>query len=738
MPKRRIAPDVFGDIAEERPYLLPLTSHSKDAGKKMADKLGEYIEGTPEISISDVAHTLSTRRQMHTQRSFAIGRDYEEVVKNLAAPVPAAEWTNVKGKGLRLGFVFTGQGGQWATMGKALIEQSPLFRQTLARCDAVLRQLPDAPDWSFIEELCKDKKESRLSETRFSQPICTAVQLALVDQLKTWGVQPSATVGHSSGEMGAAYAAGILSFEAALIAAYYRGLYMSNTSEGATSTGKGAMMAVGLTEAEGLEELKSYSGRVCIAAVNSPSSLTLSGDEDAISELSEKLTERKVFARRLQVAQAFHSHHMYPLAPAYQKALEECPAFQPQAPTCRMFSSVTARVADAENMGAAYWAKNMTSAVRFSDALTGILLNEEDDLNVDCLLEVGPHPALKGPSRQVLQSLKLDVPYIGTLTRNVQDYEALLTGAGQLWALGYDVNMVAVNETQYISASGSPVSTSTNKKVDDLPSYAWNHQNYWAETRPIRQHRLRKYRHSMLGAPVPDSVDNNPRWRHYLRQNELTWLQEHVIDDKVIFPGAGYMSMAIEAAVRVNERPENIRSVQLKEVAVKSALVVSDSEQGTEVILELSPVVESGKAKSEQWYDFSIFSYDEADRCNEHCNGRVTIDQGPTAPVNSDKQYPTFNELQKKSNRCVATDTYYHHLDSIGLQYGEQFRLLRGNIESGDGFACAPVTFRPHLYADEANDAETLMHPTLLDSCLHVVFPAIEVGSTLDYQTLLP
>lgn len=180
------------------------------------------------------------------------------------------------------------------------IEQNSLFRQTLEKCDEILQNLPDSPDWSCVGELLKSAEDSRLSQSSFSQPLCAALQLALVDLLQTWEITPSAVVGHSSGEIVAAYAAGILSFENSIICAYYRGLYMS---KGVGSLVQGTLIAVGLTENEGIAELKAYQSRISLAAVNSPSSLTFSGDKDAILELKKSLDERGIFARQLQVEQ---------------------------------------------------------------------------------------------------------------------------------------------------------------------------------------------------------------------------------------------------------------------------------------------------------------------------------------------------------------------------------------------------------------------------------------------------
>ncbi|KAI9676095.1 MAG: putative Hybrid PKS-NRPS biosynthetic cluster [Caeruleum heppii] len=742
-PPKRLAdakpamPGALVEMVLDRPYLTPLTSHSDKAGKLLAANLAHYLEKNPGVNVLDLAYGMSIRRSMHQQRSFAIGNDTGSMVKDLINPQPLAAWTVAKSVKPRLGFVFTGQGGQWFAMGRNLLEQSPIFKQTLEKCDTLLQSLHDAPEWSIVDELRKSKDTSRLSQTRFSQPICTALQLAILALLKEWAIEPAAVVGHSSGEMAAAYAAGILSFKSTIVAAYYRGLYMSNGAENATTV-PGSMMAIGLTEPQAVAELKSYSGRIAIAAINSPSSITVSGDEDAISELKDSLTTRKIFARQLQVAQAFHSHHMFPLAPAYQKALESHSEFTAMPPKVRMFSSVTARVADHEKMGASYWTANMTGAVRFSDALTGILLDDLDEQNVDVLVEIGPHPALKGPTRQVVQSLKLDVPYVASLTRGVPDYEGLLATAGQLFTLGYPVDLTAVNADHFITDEGSIAQIMTANIPPRLPSYSWNHAKYWSETRFIKEHRLRESRHAILGAPVPGSPATAPRWRNYLRQSELPWLREHMIDGKVIFPAAGYISMAIEAIARVGSNETDLKCIALRDIAVKSALIVADSDMGTEVILELRPASISAKSTSDVWHEFVIFSFDETDRCNEHCRGLISIENGSPAPIERIQPCASVEELQESSDRCIPVRKYYERLHSLGLQYGENFRLLSGNIESGPGFATAPLVWNPKQLSAEASNV-SILHPALLDASIHVVFAAIEsrLGRPVD-ESFIP
>lgn len=715
----------------ERPYLLPITSHSDQAGALMAEKIKQYLQAKGEsIQVADLATTMSTRRAMHDTRSYAIGANPRAIAENLDE-IPS--FTTASTQSPRLGFVFTGQGAQWAGMGKQLINLSPLFRQTLERCDAVLQSLPDKPDWSVVAEISnEDDKTSRLKETTLSQPLCTALQLAIVSMLNAWGIKPAACVGHSSGEMAAAYAAGLISFENAIVAAYYRGLYMGS-GVSIPDAVPGAMMAVGMSPGEVEEALKPYDGKICIAAVNSPSSVTCSGDAEPIEELRKELTEKKVFARKLQVAQAFHSHHMRPLAPGYQEALDKHPGFTASQPTAHMVSSVTARTASVEYMSSgSYWATNMVSPVMFSDALTGILLNEDDDsLRIDALVEIGPHAALKGPSRQVLQGLGLDkMPYIGTLARGKHDFESLLSCAGQLFSLGHtEMRLQSVNADHTLSLQGTAIQHNRGQRLTDFPLYAWDHRSFWAENRVIRTHRLRKHRHTLLGARVPGDVEQRPRWRNHLRIAEIPWLQDHVVEGNVVFPAAGYISVAIEAAARLHSvEGKTVREYCLKNVSVKSPLVISDGEQGTEMLVDLAPSVESAKSRYSNRFDFVVSSVDAEDRYYEHCTGTLSMsfDVPASQPLAASNLHS--DDIARTSTRSLEADKYYKHMDSLGLQYGPTFQLMKDRIEASPGTAAVNMSFNPlnaTKHPEYPND-RSIIHPSLLDAAIHPVFAAIE------------
>lgn len=275
--------------------------------------------------------------------------------------------------------IFTGQGAQWATMGKELIENSPYALKVVQNLDAVLQTLHEAvrPNWSLLGELTCDAADSRLDSAIVAQPLCTVVQIILCDILQSAGVEWNAVVGHSSGEIAAAYAAGHISQEEAVKIAYYRG----NPGKHTTVESPGGMIAVGTSfeDADKLCQSPTFQGRLCVAAINSSTSITLSGDRDAIEQAEELYKEQNKFARILKVDKAYHSTHMLPISAVYLAELDSC-EIQPKSSAngVKWISSTFENrvMSNDEDIRGAYWRENMIRPVLFMQAVQGAVAAE--------------------------------------------------------------------------------------------------------------------------------------------------------------------------------------------------------------------------------------------------------------------------------------------------------------------------------------------------------------------------
>ncbi|KAI5206756.1 hypothetical protein E4T39_02233 [Aureobasidium subglaciale] len=364
------------------PFVLSATAEK--SLKALVRQYIDYLYLNPDVNVHDLAWTLYHRRSIFPFRVTVPAHDVGDLIPRLEAILdenaPSSESSIVRATSSQkhlLG-VFTGQGAQWATMGRDLIKSSQEAESIIDALVVALDQLPapDRPSWNLKTELFADARNSRITESEISQPLCTAVQILLVNILRTAGVVFESVVGHSSGEIAAAYAAGFLSATDAVRIAYYRGRF-AHLAQGSQGQ-RGTMIAVGtsIDDAVELVSLPAFDGRVSLAACNSSSSVTLSGDSDAVEEIQEVLQDESKFNRLLKVETAYHSHHMNACSKPYAKALQACEIkiLQSNGHT-KWYSSVHdgQLMESCEELRAEYWIKNMVNPVFFSAALGAAL-----------------------------------------------------------------------------------------------------------------------------------------------------------------------------------------------------------------------------------------------------------------------------------------------------------------------------------------------------------------------------
>ena len=394
--------------------------------------------------------------------------------------------------------------------------------------------------------MAKDEDVTNVHNPAYSQPLCTVVQIALVDLLRSINVLPSAVVGHSSGEIAAAYSVGALSRESALKVAFYRGCVSARLA--GTCSNPGAMAAVNLSEAEvqpfldGTNTLSTFGG-LSIACINSPWSVTVSGDAPKIDILMSLLKKQEVVATKLKVDVAYHSKAMDQVAVEYQTMIGDLTTGDMVSNDVVMFSSVTgAMISFDEVCQPGYWVRNLTSQVRFLEAFSSLCLPSTQSpaqrfgthgkgIAVTDVLEVGPHSALKKPIRDILSSLERgeSVVYNSILQRNVSALISLHEAAGRLYCLGHPVNVTALNDR------GGQVSRTV---LVDLPEYPFNRsQSYWSEGRLSKNFRFRKHPpHELLGTAEPNWNVREARWRHMIRATDNPWILDHKVTDLNVEP----------------------------------------------------------------------------------------------------------------------------------------------------------------------------------------------------------
>lgn len=602
-----------------------------------------------------------------------------------------------------------------------------------------------------------------------------------MDLLASWGIFPDSVTGHSSGEIAAAYAVGALSMEDAISVAYYRGVAASKLQTLNTGHGKGGMMALGMPA----EDVQPYldgleSGKAVVACINSPSNVTISGDLVAIQELEQILSEKQVFSRRLAVEVAYHSHHMKAIGHEYFASIADIrPRLEADASLNKkaipFFSSVTGKETKASDLGPQYWVSNLLNQVKFVDSVqtlcfeTGNLKNAPGGTStkrqkragaarkasIDLLVEIGPHSALSAPIKQILKAdPKLnaaEIVYSSALTRYSNAVTSALNLVATLSTAGYNsLDFTAINR---------PTDDTTCRKNEvkllvDLPPYAWNHTRpYWAESRISKVYRNRKYpRTDLLGVPDRMSCPFEPRWRNYLRVSEIPWLEDHKIQSNIVYPAAGYIVMAIEAAfqhVMKNNNNNNsdrrhVAGYHLRDISIQSALVINET-SAAEVMISLRACEPSHLDLSDTVYQFHVYSISEDNRWTEHCKGFIGVEYA--TPNTESTILERFEETAKSisSNETPTSNfqdidiqTFYEKLSTAGLEYGSCFANLTAarfaggicvaEIVNPDTAAVMPMNFQ-HPF---------LIHPCTLDSVFHTIFVGLSENMGLGEEPPIP
>lgn len=682
----------------------------------------------------DLARTLGTRRSNLAERGFALVGQ-----KTLAEDLYFDKLQICKkGKNYSthpFAFVFTGQGAQWPHMGKELIEEIPSFRHTIQELDAVLQTLPEKPSWTLVNAILEPKATSQINHVTRSQPVCTAIQIALVDLLAQWGVYPQVVIGHSSGEIAAAYASKRLTSAQAIITAYYRG-YVVGKSETKVC---GAMMAVGLGEEDVNAEISQLDvqGAIQVACINSPESVTISGDEAAIEKLQATLSPRNILARKLNTnGRAYHSHHMVPLGQEYQDLLQKSLGATPlpdlKQGEVKWMSSVYAEPITGKVLPS-YWRKNLESPVRFSDAVAGLIKG-----NKLHLIEIGPHSALEMPIRQTCKKLKIkegDFNYNSALIRGKNSLDCILNLMGQFFLHGHDVAFAQVNHVEIQEKIAASVQ---GKILTNLPPYPWVYDGpiLWNEGRQSRELRNRKYaHHDLIGLQTLGSSGITTTWRNHLRVRDIPWVESHKLGEDIVFPAAGYVAMAIEAVSQITHTTNGDRpSFSLRHVNIIKALPLSANPEdaGSEVFTTMYAAKLSGTAISSKWYEFEISTYDNG-KTTVHASGNISICHN-SEPMSA-KLTPEV-ELQE-----LAIRNWYDKFSTVGLNFGRDFQSMQMvKTDTKQTVMCAQASVRYLTGGGEGRSTQSdyMIHPITIDSLLQTALVASSAGTIGKVRCFVP
>ncbi|KAI0483452.1 putative polyketide synthase [Xylaria cf. heliscus] len=728
-------------LLDESRYIFILSAKDKPGCLARATQLREYLGSVKSDveeaeRLANLAFTLGQRRSKFDWVTAVSARTVAELSDKLC-DTTIVNQSNAPAQP-RLGFVFTGQGAQWYAMGRGLRATYPVFAALLGQADKLLREL-GAP-WSLIEELERDENSTRVNQPELSFPLSVALQICLVQLLRSWGIHPTTVTGHSSGEISAAYAAGAIDLQEALAISYIRGALTQNYVR--TTNNRGGMVAVGLGPEDAREVVQNVaSGKLVVACVNSPSSVTISGDITAIEELETKFKDNGQFIRRLKVESAYHSHHMAPIAKDYLALLTKTMKVKNRRFSDGiLFSSpVTGEVVDdANELGPGHWVKNLLQPVLFSDCLQRMIRPtgfKSPKQTVDFLLEIGPHGALAGPIRQILTSPQckgLSIAYGTCLSRGTDAIESAQNLAGSLIGSGYPINVEAIN---------FPRGTTGLRVIHDLPSYPWNHSiRYWEE--PLSNTQLRRRQHpphDLLGVSAKEQNSLSPTWRHVIRVSDVPWVQDHCVQSRILYPAAGCISMVIEAMHQFHkERDEIIDQYVLGEVEILRAIVVNDT-----VDVQLSLQNRSDDAlDAANWKEFHIYSATAEDGWVEHCKGFVSVKlkhPDGNVPATGDGIISSRpdHEFFRLARRTDPAE-FFDNLRAVGIEHGPAFQNILDIVaRRGEALARFQIADIKSLMPAQ-HQQRHVIHPTTLDSLFQMGYTPLTKAQRAVVGTPVP
>lgn len=676
--------------------LYVLSAANRDSLRMLALRHADFLSVTPH-RLDDVAYSAFTRRSHYAHLLAVVGQTHQELEDKLRkfadGQVDSTILTTkiARKKRPKLAFVFSGQGGQWPRMGLQLMQREPVFRKWMETIDALFVRLAG---WSLLAELRKDGSESKVNETVIVQAAVMAIQISLVKLYEHYGIRPAGIVGHSIGEVAAGFASGALTLKQAVQVIYRRSQAQN------LATGKGGMLAVGLSQEEARKLIQGYGGRVSIGAVNGPEMLTLSGDLGPLERIAQLLESRGVFNRQVRVQVAYHSHHMDPIKGIMLKDLGQVQGVKSTTP---LYSTVSGRREDGKHLNANYWFKNARQPVLFTDALSTMLSD-----GFDTFVEIGPHPVLVSGAEALIQKRDTDAVIAPSMTRKEPEVTVFLQSLARLAARG----LMPDTATMF----------GADRRYVRLPQNPWQHSRHWFEPPAAAELRHGRFEHPFLKRRTQLVTEEGLAvWEATLDVHKFPYLRDHQVDGEIVFPGTGHLEFAWAVA---NEQFRH-ESFFLENLHFDSPLILPDNSRHP---LEVRLEIVSGEG------DYRICSR-AADAPSDspwskHSSGRIN-----TAQDRFEKSTTSLNELREqfRETEPQSVEQFYENLHNAGLVYGEKFRCIQQLQNHGHEWLAQLQLPDELVHEAQRNN----IHPAILDSCLHVLFADVHLAGNPD-RTYLP
>lgn len=669
----------------DRPHVLPISARSAGALKELA---AAYLHTLDDVGVAgwiDVCRSAALRRDHHDHRLAVVSDSPDGLRKQLQDFIEKGELLGgfsgtSAHKQRKPVFVFTGMGPQWWAMGRELYRSEPVFRAAVHECDEAFKRISD---WHILDELMASEEASNIAVPHVSACTNFMLQVGLVTLLRSWGIEPSAVVGHSLGEIGAAWGCGALDLASAIDVLYHRSRLLNRIS------GQGTMASVGMSAEAVAPYLAAEGGRVSIAAVNSPQSITLTGDKESLQRIAAKLEQVKVSPIFMQVQMAYHSVYMEPLKEDMYAALKDV---RVQTPHCDVYSSVTGGRVQASDMDIDYWWRNMRDPVYFAPAIDALIADGHR-----LFLEIGPQPVLSSSVKQCLAHRGASGTLVASLRRSRPERASLAEMLAILYAAGSPIDWRGVHPQggRYVK----------------LPSYPWQRETHWHETEQGRVNRLSAPAHPLLGERC-NAV--KPVWESRLNNGLMPCLADHHVQGLRVLAGASYAEQGLALHAALGGAGASV----IENMQFHQALVIEPRDE---------PVVQTSYDPDRRQYEVHSRKR-TGDEWRLHARGELSFLQ-PAVPADID-----VAPIQARCTIAMSGEEHYRDMGQRGLQYGPYFQGVQkiSRDPSGDEV----LAWVENTLALQDRPQVHRFHPALLDAALQTLLTTL--GAKGDNEVYIP
>jgi acyl transferase domain-containing protein/surfactin synthase thioesterase subunit/acyl carrier protein len=672
------SPDAF-------PCLATLSAKSAEALVARVEQLLNWLNDNPEASIGDVCYTSNVSRGQFAFRFAAPARSAAELKGHLEAwlRTAAEDPSSVqRTSNASIAFMFSGQGPQSAGMAAQLYRTHSVFRNALDRCHALASPLLEHGLLEVI--FAADSDDALVNRTDYTQPALFAIEYALTELVKSWGITPHAAIGHSLGEIAAACAADVMTVEDAMRLVSARGILMHRLPGG------GAMAAIFAEETVVREIIDRVAPEITVAAMNGPLNTVVSGEQDALCKLSAELDQQGISYRKLQISNGFHSPRTDPILGDFERVAAR---IKHKAPKIPLISNLTgALMSSAPNKN--YWRRHLRETVRFGDGMAAL-----GELGCRTFLEIGPHPVLLPMAQVCLGARSKAAAWIATLNRQKSDAESVTEMLVALYLAGHSVNWTAV----HADASWRRI---------PLPTYPFQRKRYWIEDDKVHYERPQNVverPHPLVGACI-NSDTKDTRYQARYGEQHISYFSDHKVAGTIVLPTAA----ELEAATIVGRKHFGTQSVSFDNALHHQAMTFTNGED--RIVRVVVTPLKSDRAS------FSLLSAasEDSEVWNTHMTGTLRTADAPSSSTIS------IQQVRARCRQALAVANLYDRLDRNGLEYGPSFRGIRESY-LGPHEALTKVQLPYGL-----TNTQYAMHPAFLDACLHVyplLLDDVKVGS---------